>query len=217
MSNKSLQNPQTLEEKKDALAHVIRFLASRGWSPGTGGNFSVVIDTAPLTLLMSPSGIDKGEVTADQLIVVNESGEVIQGSGKASAETLIHIFLCKHFGARSVLHTHSVWNTIFSRKNYQQKQVVLAGFEMLKALGTKNHETELAVPIFDNDQDISRFVGQLEAQKSTLTHKNAAPAFLMRGHGLYSWGDSLYSAKRHIEALEFLFEVAGNELLLGDI
>jgi methylthioribulose-1-phosphate dehydratase len=37
----------------------------------------------------------------------------------------------------------------------------------------------------------------------------AAHAFLLRRHGLYTWGRDLKEAKRHVEILEFLFEAVG--------
>ena len=47
------------------------FLHSRGWCDGTGGNFSVCLQHDPLQLLMAPSGVDKGSVQAEELIVVD--------------------------------------------------------------------------------------------------------------------------------------------------
>jgi methylthioribulose-1-phosphate dehydratase len=46
----------------------------RGWCDGTGGNFSCVLQRQPLELLMAPSGVDKGSVAAEQLIVVDAAG-----------------------------------------------------------------------------------------------------------------------------------------------
>ena len=208
-----MEHSNDITTKRKQLTEVIRFLASRGWSPGTGGNFSVVLEGNPLKVLMSPSGIDKGLVTEDQLIIVDNVGSIHKDFPthyKTSAETLIHLFLCKELGAKAVLHTHSRWNTVLSRRFLSQGALHLEGFEMLKALGKTTHETFIDVPIFPNDQDISQFVELLRKNQSKLTTQ---PGFLMAGHGLYAWGDSLAEAKRHIEAFEFLFDVAGYELI----
>ena len=77
------------------LIATIAGLHQRGWCDGTGGNFSAVLLHDPLTLLMAPSGVDKGRVTAEALIEVNGEGRVIKGSGKASAETLMHLEIVK--------------------------------------------------------------------------------------------------------------------------
>ena len=79
----------------------------RGWCDGTGGNFSCLISRNPLQLLMAPSGVHKGNVSADELIVVDGNAKVIDGSGKASAETLLHLTIVRSCGAGAVLHSHS--------------------------------------------------------------------------------------------------------------
>ena len=83
-----MPNDQTLREE---LIHTMQTLHRRGWCDGTGGNFSVVKQRHPLRLLMAPSGVDKGSVKAEQLIAVNEHGHVLEGEGRASAETAIHL------------------------------------------------------------------------------------------------------------------------------
>jgi methylthioribulose-1-phosphate dehydratase len=87
----------------------------RGWCDGTGGNFSCVLRRDPLELLMAPSGVDKGSVRPVDLIVVDGSGGVIRGEGKASAETLLHLEIVAQSGAGAVLHTHSQAGTLLSR------------------------------------------------------------------------------------------------------
>ena len=64
---------------------------ARGWCDGTGGNFSCVLQRDPLQLLMAPSGVDKGQVQPADLIVVDAAGQVLEGRGKASAETALHL------------------------------------------------------------------------------------------------------------------------------
>ena len=79
----------------------------RGWCDGTGGNFSCVLNQEPLQLLMAPSGVDKGLVAPDDLITVDGDGQLLGGSGKPSAETLLHLEVVKSRGAGAVRHTHS--------------------------------------------------------------------------------------------------------------
>ena len=62
---------RTSRTQRDQLVQAIKALHIRGWCDGTGGNFSVVLQHQPLQLLMAPSGVDKGQVSADQLIVVD--------------------------------------------------------------------------------------------------------------------------------------------------
>ena len=69
-----------------------------------------------------------------------------------------------------------------------------------------SHEHRELVPIVDNDQDMTRLAQRVGA---TLDRHPAAHAFLLRRHGLYTWGASLADAERHVEILEFLFETIG--------
>ncbi len=68
------------------------------------------------------------------------------------------------------------------------------------------HEHREWIPIFDNDQDIPRLARAVDA---TLAEHPGAHAVLLRRHGLYTWGDTLADAERHVEILEFLFEAIG--------
>ena len=68
--------------QRERLTEVMQSIHQRGWCDGTGGNFSMVLQHQPLQLLMAPSGVDKGQVPADQLIVVDGQGKVLTGKGK---------------------------------------------------------------------------------------------------------------------------------------
>jgi methylthioribulose-1-phosphate dehydratase len=156
---------------------------------------------------MTPSSVDKGEVNPADLLEVDEGGELLHGQGKPSAERLIHVVLARSFGAGAVLHTHSVANTALSFRPH----LVLEGYEMLKALeGVQTHEHREQIPIFDNSQDMPAFSKMLAGALPSDAH-----CFLMRGHGLYTWGPTLGDAKRHVEALEFLFEVEMRRKAMG--
>jgi methylthioribulose-1-phosphate dehydratase len=85
--------------------------------------------------------------------------------------------------------------------------MVIEGFEMLKGLtGVRSHEHRAWVPIVDNDQDIARMADRVGPM---LDEYPDAHAFLIRRHGLYTWGATLAEAERHVEILEFLFETIG--------
>jgi methylthioribulose-1-phosphate dehydratase len=184
----------------------------RGWCDGTGGNFSVVLDRDPLRLLMAPSGVDKGSVRAGELIVVDGAGQVVRGEGCASAETLLHLEIVVRCGAGAVLHTHSQAATLLSRWALAGANgaIVLEQLEMLKGLeGVTTHDTAVHLPVLANDQDLRR----LSVRAAPLLA--AAPqGLLIAGHGLYAWGSDLFTARRHLEILEFLLEQRWRQLWL---
>ncbi|HEU4340648.1 MAG TPA: methylthioribulose 1-phosphate dehydratase [Candidatus Binatia bacterium] len=188
------------------LAAISRSFCGRGWALGTSGNFSAVLTREPLRLAITPSGADKGELNADQIleIGINEAGDP---SRKASAEALLHINVVLSRGAGAVLHTHSVWSTIVSSLHAPAGAIMIEGFEMLKGLeGVRSHQHRESLPIVENSQDIREL-----AEKVTRILKEYpnAHGFLLRQHGLYTWGANLAQAKRHVEVLEFLLETVG--------
>jgi len=191
------------------LAGVGREFYARGWVLGTSGNFSAVSAAEPLRLTITPSGADKGALTAASLLQVDAEGEIVRGRGRPSDETLLHLSVVRARAAGAVLHTHSVWSTLLSEAYAREGQLILEGFEMLKGLaGVRTHEHRERLPIIDNSQDMPALARALE---ESLEKHPGAHGVLVRRHGLYTWGKDLAEAKRHVEILEFLLEVTGRE------
>lgn len=190
------------------LAAISRSFYARGWALGTSGNFSAVLSRDPLRLAITPSGADKGELNADQILIIgpeiNETGDL---NRKPSAEALLHIQVVLARGAGAVFHTHSVWNTIVSDLCARAGGKLIEGFEMLKGLeGVKSHEHREWLPIIENSQDMPALA---EGVSQTLKEYPDSHGFLLKRHGLYTWGANLGQAKRHVEILEFLLETVG--------
>ena len=209
----------------DELTAAMAAIHARGWCDGTGGNFSCVLQRDPLQLLMAPSGVDKGQVQPADLIVVDAAGQVLEGTGKASAETALHLEIVGRCGAGAVLHTHSQAATLLSRwalaatnrrQNPEPKVdgvVLVEGLEMLKGLeGISTHATSIEIPVLTNDQNLPRL-----SQRAGPLLNEAPQGLLIAGHGLYAWGPSLSQAIRHLEILEFLLEQSWRQLLLDTL
>jgi len=203
------------EEIAAGLAATARGFYARGWLLGTSGNLSAVVQREPLRLAMSRSGVDKGELAVNQILSIDENARVIsQDGGKPSDESLLHIRIVKDRGAGAVLHTHSVWNTILSDLYAAEGGVKIEGYEMLKGLqGVRTHEHAEWLPIIENSQDMPALADSIG---QTLKQHKEAHGFLLRRHGLYSWGETLAQAKRHIEILEFLLETMGRTLRIRE-
>ena len=189
------------------LSAVGREFYERGWSRATSSNYSVRLSDDPLRLLLTVSGKDKGALGPDDFVIVDDQGQPIESDGKrSSAETMLHVVLAEQVGAGSILHTHSTWGTILSDLCAIQGAVTLSGYEMLKALpGIDTHDTSIRIPVFPNTQDISALAEEVRIQLAD----NEQPleyGFLIHKHGLYTWGDTLQDARRHVEMFEFLFE-----------
>ena len=189
------------------LAGAARELHARGWMQGTSGNASVVVDSTPVRLAITPSGVDKGRLTADDLVVIDDTGRVILGTRRPSEEAPLHLALVLTAKAGAVVHTHSVWGTILSGLGAEHEGLRLEGYEMLKGLsGVRTHEHAEWLPILVNTQDFEALAVKVTA---VLARHPASHGVLLSRHGLYTWGRDLAEAKRHTEILEFLLEVTG--------
>jgi methylthioribulose-1-phosphate dehydratase len=200
-----------------ALADTSHRFYARGWAVGTSGNFSAVASRDPFRLAITASGRDKRTLRDIDIVIVGAEGRLALDDeaydeygdgpvpkGQPSAETLLHVTIARQRRAGAVLHTHSVWSTILSETHAAGRGLPIEGYEMLKGLqGVTTHEHREWIPILENDQDIPRLASVVQA---TLDEHPDAHALLLRRHGMYTWGDTLADAERHVEILEFLFE-----------
>jgi methylthioribulose-1-phosphate dehydratase len=187
------------------LAEIGKAFYTRGWALGTSGNFSAVISRVPLRLAITSTGLDKGSLAPEQFLEMDEAANVVRGDGRPSAEALLHLAIVRGADAGSVLHTHSVWSTVLSGTHAPQGGIALEGYEMLKGLkGVHTHKHREWLPILENSQDMIELG---ERVSKTLQDSPGIHGFLLKEHGLYTWGRDLQEAKRHVEILEFLMEV----------
>ncbi|MBS3802915.1 MAG: methylthioribulose 1-phosphate dehydratase [Oleiphilaceae bacterium] len=187
----------------DSIMKAGRFLYSQGWSPATSSNYSARIDDGHIAITVS--GRHKGELIAGDVMVVDLEGRAVQSQARASAETRLHTVLYRMFpDVGAVLHTHSVKATVLSRAIPPGAPLLLQGYELQKAFsGVDTHENTLTVPVFDNTQDIDALAEQV---RQWFTDHPEQPGYVIRGHGLYTWGKTMTDCLRHIEAFEFLFD-----------
>ena len=207
-----MSRTSTFESLAVELAALARLCYARGWALGTSGNFSAVVQRNPLLLAITSSGLDKGLLEPDQIVAIDEHGRVVWGEGKPSAEASLHLAIARSRDAGAVLHTHSIWSTILSDAAGDASAgggLEIEGYEMLKGLGAvRTHEHREWLPVIENTQDWSAAAPRIE---QTLHEHPEVHGFLIRRHGLYTWGKDLAEAKRQLEILEFLFEAMGRK------
>lgn len=192
----------TREQLTEQIIQAGQFLYARGWSPATSSNYSARLSNNQV--LLTVSGKHKGQLTEDDILATDLQGKSLEPHKKPSAEALLHTQLYNWSGSiQAVLHTHSVNATVLSRLE-TTAQIEFTNYELQKAFnGISSHEQPLLVPIFDNDQDMPRLAQHVQ---QWLDSHPDCPGYLIRGHGLYTWGASMQDALRHIEAFEFLLE-----------
>lgn len=205
----------------EQLLAVVAVMASRGEAPATGGNYSLKLDDQHI--LISRSGANKEALCAADLLLINFHQEILataqsrdidlQSGLKTSAETPLHLQVMAQTSAKCVLHSHGLDGLLFANQFLSTDDFhtdgVFEGMEMMKAFeGVTTHECKVYLPIFQNSQDMEFLSSKVKEHLIALEHsqKIYAPGFLLKGHGLYAWGDSVEQAKRHLDAFNYLFE-----------
>jgi methylthioribulose-1-phosphate dehydratase len=188
------------QSRAQELIEAGKQLYAQGLVPATSGNFSARLSNGQLAITVS--GRHKGKLGKEDIMRVDAEG-LSADERRPSAETLLHVYIYRRYPeAQVVLHPHSVSATVLSR--LCDEWLSLQDYEILKAFpGINTHDCTVKIPVFDNDQDITRLAQKVDA---CLADHEPVPGYLIRGHGFYTWGNSLEDALRHVEAFEFLFE-----------
>jgi methylthioribulose-1-phosphate dehydratase len=187
-------------DSADALCHAGSFINDKGWVPATSGNFSARLPDG--TIAITTSGKHKGHLKAEDIMLIDSDANSLDGK-KPSAETLLHTSLYKRYSSiKAILHPHSI-NSILVSKLYSNP-IVLSDYELLKAFnGITTHESRIEIPVFANDQDITRLAKVIDKYMEKI---EICFGYIIAGHGLYTWGTSIPEALRHLEALDYLFD-----------
>ena len=199
---------QDYEEMKK-LATLVRVMNSLGHNPATSGNYSLRSKTRPEIALVSESGIDKSKFTEDNFLPLyfetrKMHPDYSDSGRKSSDETDIHLSLYQITNANCVLHSHLLDSILFADLFKDLPYATIEGLELLKGFkGIKTHDLKINIPCFDNTQDIALLAEQIKP--SILSQKNNY-GLLLRGHGVYVWGESVEEAKRHLEVFEYIFK-----------
>lgn len=206
---------------KDALANTLAELIvefnKKGWSAATGTNYSFRNEGGDEFYWVSQSGKDKAYFQAEDFMKVGLTGEVCSGyeQFKPSAENLIHAVIYQNSDVKVILHSHSVNATILAHYflDKSENHLLIEGYEVQKAItGCSSHEEQIHLPLFENTQDMQQLTKEIVDRWEFC---NKAFGFAIGNHGLYTWGKDLATAKRHLEAYEFLLECVYKRIILN--
>ena len=196
---------EILAKEAVQLAELVRDFYGKGWVPATSSNFSMRRPSNSEQVLISQSGKDKQFMQSTDFMIVDQSGACILPEGaKPSAETLLHTTLYKYPHIGGVFHTHSLTSLLLADFFARNGRAEIDGLELLKAFSNETtHETKVSIPVFENTQDMN-----LLSQKvlQYIDDHQMPVGYIIKGHGVYVWGENVLAAKRHLEALEYLFE-----------
>lgn len=194
-----------LESAGAALARESARYSGMGWMRGSSGNLSLVLRRDPLRLAVTRSGVDKGELAAHDVVVVDRDGAVApeepDPGARPSAEAGLHGRIAAVSGAGAVVHLHVLAPVLAARR--WPGGIALRDLEMLKGLGRGAHGDEVVVPVVPNDQDMGRLGDAFER-----SYDAGTPALVLADHGIYVWGRDLVQARHRAECLEWTVRYA---------
>ena len=187
-----------LETLKQQVFEANLELPKRNLVTYTWGNVSG-IDRATNLVVIKPSGVDYETMTAEDMVVVDLDGKVVEGKWKPSSDTPTHVELYRAFPeVGGIVHTHSRWATIFAE----------AGRE-IPAMGTTQADYFYgAVPCTRKMTD-AEIQGEYEKETGKViveTFHNidpmTIPGVLVYSHGPFTWGKDAAEAVHNAVVLE---------------
>lgn len=174
------------EQIREEMCQVCRLLYDRGYVVSNDGNVSVRV--APDRILITPSGVGKGRMTPEMLVLCDLQGNVLDGDRYPSSESKMHLMVYRERGdVMSVVHAHPPISTAFAICRRPLKERYLA--EMVVGLG-EVPVTEFAMLSTD------------EVPESVRPFVHSHNAVLLANHGALTWGASLLSAFDRLETVE---------------
>ena len=190
--------PDTPAWASQAIIGAGRRMDAQGLVPAAAGNLSVRLPNG--LIAVTRSGCHKGHLDQSGVMLVDSSGLPLTPGSRPSAETGLHCQIYQAIpSAGAVLHGHSVPATVLSML-VRNDRIMLAGYELLKAFEDQaTHDAVVDVPVFDNDQDIARLSRAIAPRLP-----GCRAGYLIRGHGVYTWGPDMETALARLEGLEFL-------------
>lgn len=187
-----------LEQLKNEVTKANLLLPKLGLVSFTWGNVSA-IDRATGLVVIKPSGVPYDGMTADDMVVVDLDGKVVEGKWKPSSDTPTHLELYKAFpNIGGVVHTHSRWATTFAQ----------AGMG-IPAMGTTQGDYFYGEIPCTRDMTPEEIRGEYEKETGTVIIEafrdkdpDAVPGVVVKNHGPFAWGKNADEAVHNAAVME---------------
>ena len=191
-----------MDDTRNARAALVacgRRLDALGFAPATDGNASARLD--PGRFLLTPAGREKGSLTAEEVLVVDLEGRVVEGDGRPSTEAPMHL-LCyrRRRDVGGVVHAHPPVATAFAAAGVALDGSVMP--EIVLTIGT--------VPLVPYATP-----GSEELARALEPWVEGHDAFLLSSHGVLTLGRDVREALHRMERVEHLAKVTLAARLLG--
>jgi L-fuculose-phosphate aldolase len=199
--NREAERDAMRDAMRDAIVDVCHRLYERGLIAGPDGNVSVRLSNGDI--LITPSGRSKGKVTAESLIVVDISGQVVDGESRPSSEMRMHLRIYqRRDDVNAVVHAHPPTATAFGVAGVPITANVLP--EVILQMGT--------VPLVPYATP-----GTDALPDSMEPFLKRHDAFLLANHGATTVGPTLEIAHQRMESLEHAARILSVARSLGTV
>ena len=189
-------------KKKVCKANLNLF--RHGLVVSTWGNASA-IDRKKGLVVIKPSGMSYKNMDAEDMVVVDLDGNVVEGEHKPSSDMATHLVLYQHFpDIGGVVHSHSEWATIWSQAGHA-----------VPALGTTHADYfygDIPCTRKLTDAEIKseyeKETGNVIVETFNNLDPNAMPGVLVNSHGPFAWGKDVDEAVHHAVVMEVVSKMA---------
>ena len=187
-----------LKKLKKQVLEANLLLPQYGLVTFTWGNVSG-IDRERGLVVIKPSGVEYSGMTAEDMVVVDLDGNVVEGKWKPSSDTATHLELYKAFSdCGGIVHTHSRWATTFAQ----------AGME-IPAMGTTQADYFYGAIPCTRPMTEEEIRGEYEKETGKVIVETfadrdpaAIPGVLVYSHGPFAWGTDAMNAVHNAVVME---------------
>ena len=193
-----------LEELKEKVCAANKKLVSSGLVILTWGNVSAV-DRASGLVVIKPSGVSYDEMTADDMVVVDMDGNVVDGSLRPSSDTPTHLAIYRNFpSVGGVVHTHSTYATAWAQAGRAIPNIGTTHAD------TFHHDIPCTEEMSDKQIELSyeASTGDVIADCFRKMDPMHTPAVLVKHHGPFTWGKDADDAVTNSVILEEVARMA---------
>lgn len=190
-----------LDELKEQICEFGRRMWTRQLAATNDGNMSIRLDDG--RFLVTPTGMSKGFMEPEDMVIVDAEGNHLEGKRRPSTEIRMHLYVYKKRpDVGSVCHAHPPTATAFA----------VAGQPLVHAAMTETIRTYGGVPIAP-----FAVPGGDELGESLADYVMDCDVILLANHGAITFGNSMEEAYHRMESLELNAVTILRALQLGGI
>lgn len=213
---------QTTWNDVDSFAERMKTLRHQVWQANmdlqrhnlvtfTWGNVSG-IDRESGLVVIKPSGVEYSELSAENMVVVDLQGEIIEGNLKPSSDTATHLELYRQFPSiGGIVHTHSSYAT-----SWAQAGAAIPAFGTTHADYFYGHiPCARALTQKEIESDYELNTGKVIVETIGATDPMAIPGILVREHAPFTWGTDPHNAVHNAVVVEEVAKMAFRTLSIN--